>query len=161
MRWLAELEMNFNAELASEYNTDRSPSLLCAVKREKQLNSFIQAVMSLPRKFNISESSSLRAKPFGESSSPNLPFKAAMLLKNCRRLHPWYLNIYWEQRKGERLIRFSEMCCKLETEYEKVLPFYTSSLSEEELNQERANAIELPTEKLAQVMSTELKLSPW
>uniref|UniRef100_A0A8C1TL00 Coiled-coil domain containing 65 n=1 Tax=Cyprinus carpio TaxID=7962 RepID=A0A8C1TL00_CYPCA len=62
------------------------------------------------------------------------------------------------QRKGERLIRFSEMCCKLETEYEKVLPFYTSSLSEEKLNQERANAIELPTEKLAQLMHDYLPL---
>lgn len=56
------------------------------------------------------------------------------------------------------MIRLSEMCSKLETEYEKVLPFYTSSLSEEELNKERSNAMEPPTEKLAQVMSTELKL---
>lgn len=56
------------------------------------------------------------------------------------------------------MIRLSEMCSKLETEYEKVLPFYTSSLSEEELNQERVNAMEPLTEKLAQVMSTELKL---
>ncbi|XP_059426238.1 dynein regulatory complex subunit 2 isoform X1 [Carassius carassius] len=52
---------------------------------------------------------------------------------------------------GERLIRLSEMCSKMETEYEKVLPFYTSSLSEEELKKERANAMEPPTEKLAQL----------
>uniref|UniRef100_A0A8C2DL67 Dynein regulatory complex subunit 2 n=1 Tax=Cyprinus carpio TaxID=7962 RepID=A0A8C2DL67_CYPCA len=59
---------------------------------------------------------------------------------------------------GERLIRLSEMCSKLETEYEKVLPFYTSSLSEEELNKERSNAMEPPTEKLAQLMLDYLPL---
>uniref|UniRef100_A0A673LQH0 Dynein regulatory complex subunit 2 n=1 Tax=Sinocyclocheilus rhinocerous TaxID=307959 RepID=A0A673LQH0_9TELE len=59
---------------------------------------------------------------------------------------------------GERLIRLFEMCCKLETEYEKVLPFYSTSLSEEELNQERANAMEPPTEKLAQLMHDYLPL---
>uniref|UniRef100_A0A672TEN6 Uncharacterized protein n=1 Tax=Sinocyclocheilus grahami TaxID=75366 RepID=A0A672TEN6_SINGR len=44
---------------------------------------------------------------------------------------------------GERLICLFEMCCKLETEYEKVLPFYSTSLSEEELNQERVRSTEL------------------
>ncbi|XP_051754136.1 dynein regulatory complex subunit 2 [Ctenopharyngodon idella] len=53
---------------------------------------------------------------------------------------------------GERLVRLSEVCSKMETEHEKVLPFYKSSLSEEELNQERANAMESPTEKLAQLI---------
>lgn len=48
-------------------------------------------------------------------------------------------------------MRLSEVCSKMETEHEKVLPFYKSSLNEEELNQERANAMESPTEKLAQV----------
>uniref|UniRef100_A0A671PT84 Dynein regulatory complex subunit 2 n=1 Tax=Sinocyclocheilus anshuiensis TaxID=1608454 RepID=A0A671PT84_9TELE len=60
--------------------------------------------------------------------------------------------------KKLQLIRLFEMCCKLETEYEKVLPFYSSSLSEEELNQERANAMEPPTEKLAQLMHDYLPL---
>uniref|UniRef100_A0A671RRW7 Dynein regulatory complex subunit 2 n=1 Tax=Sinocyclocheilus anshuiensis TaxID=1608454 RepID=A0A671RRW7_9TELE len=59
---------------------------------------------------------------------------------------------------GERLIRLSEMCSKLETEYEKVLPFYTSSLSEEELNKESANAMEPLNEKLAQLMLDHLPL---
>ncbi|TRY93751.1 hypothetical protein DNTS_011684 [Danionella cerebrum] len=52
--------------------------------------------------------------------------------------------------KGERLLRASEMCCKLETEHEKVLPFYKSSLSEAELKQ--VTAMEPPVEKLTQLM---------
>ncbi|XP_010879917.2 dynein regulatory complex subunit 2 isoform X1 [Esox lucius] len=53
--------------------------------------------------------------------------------------------------KGERLLRMAEMCRKLETEHEKVLPFYTSSLTAEEESQERANVMEPPSEALAQV----------
>uniref|UniRef100_A0A8B9KZV7 Dynein regulatory complex subunit 2 n=1 Tax=Astyanax mexicanus TaxID=7994 RepID=A0A8B9KZV7_ASTMX len=53
--------------------------------------------------------------------------------------------------KGEKLLRLAEMCRKLETEQEKVLPFYISSLSAEELSQERAQAMEPPSEELAQV----------
>lgn len=53
--------------------------------------------------------------------------------------------------QGERLLRLAEMCRKLETEHEKVLPFYTSSLTAEEESQERANAMEPPSEELAQV----------
>ncbi|XP_022530601.2 dynein regulatory complex subunit 2 [Astyanax mexicanus] len=54
--------------------------------------------------------------------------------------------------KGEKLLRLAEMCRKLETEQEKVLPFYISSLSAEELSQERAQAMEPPSEELAQAM---------
>ncbi|MBN3316203.1 DRC2 protein, partial [Atractosteus spatula] len=54
--------------------------------------------------------------------------------------------------KGERLLRLTEMCRKLETEQEKVLPFYPSSLSAEEQSQERAAAMEPPSEQLAQAM---------
>ncbi|XP_026872542.1 dynein regulatory complex subunit 2 [Electrophorus electricus] len=54
--------------------------------------------------------------------------------------------------KGEKLLRLAEMCRKLETEQEKVLPFYTSSLSAEELSQERAHAMEEPSEELARAM---------
>ncbi|XP_067314712.1 dynein regulatory complex subunit 2 [Pseudorasbora parva] len=53
---------------------------------------------------------------------------------------------------GERLLRLSEVCSKMETEHEKVLPFYKSSLTEEELSQERANAMKSPTEKLTQLI---------
>nr|XP_055070074.1 dynein regulatory complex subunit 2 [Misgurnus anguillicaudatus] len=53
---------------------------------------------------------------------------------------------------GEKLLRLSEMCRKLETENEKVVPFYSSSLSPEELRQERDTAVESPPEKLAQLM---------
>ncbi|XDV36392.1 hypothetical protein PO909_006179, partial [Leuciscus waleckii] len=53
---------------------------------------------------------------------------------------------------GERLMRLSEMCSKMETEHEKVLPFYKSSLSEEELSQEKANAMKSADEKLTQLV---------
>jgi hypothetical protein len=68
--------------------------------------------------------------------------------------------------QGERLLRLAEMCRKLETEHEKVLPFYTSSLTAEEESQERANAMETPSEELAQVLvvlyytHTDLRLPP-
>jgi len=48
-------------------------------------------------------------------------------------------------------LRRSELCSKLETEYEKVLPFYKSSLSEEELSQEKANAMKSADEEHTQV----------
>ncbi|KAL0978364.1 hypothetical protein UPYG_G00169520 [Umbra pygmaea] len=54
--------------------------------------------------------------------------------------------------KGERLLRLAEMCRKLETEHEKVLPFYTSSLTAEQESQERATVMEPPSEELAQAM---------
>ncbi|NP_001002603.1 dynein regulatory complex subunit 2 [Danio rerio] len=54
--------------------------------------------------------------------------------------------------RGERLLRQCEMCCKLETEHEKVLPFYKSSLSKEEQKQEKAKAMESSNEKLTQLM---------
>ncbi|XP_056123011.1 dynein regulatory complex subunit 2 isoform X1 [Rhinichthys klamathensis goyatoka] len=53
---------------------------------------------------------------------------------------------------GERLIRLSELCSKMETEHEKVLPFYKSSLSEEELSQEKANAMKSANETLPQLI---------
>ncbi|KAK6466938.1 dynein regulatory complex subunit 2 [Huso huso] len=54
--------------------------------------------------------------------------------------------------KGDHVLRLTEMCRKLETEEEKVLPFYSSSLSAEEQSQEQAAAMEPPTEQLAQAM---------
>ena len=43
------------------------------------------------------------------------------------------------------------MCRKLETEQEKVLPFYASSLTQEEEEQTKAAELEEPTEILAKV----------
>lgn len=42
------------------------------------------------------------------------------------------VNIYRVHNKGERILKIAEMCRKLETEEEKVLPFYASSLTHEE-----------------------------
>lgn len=49
------------------------------------------------------------------------------------------------------MLRLADVCRKLETEQEKVLPFYTSSLNAEELSQEKAHATEMMTEVLAEV----------
>ena len=53
--------------------------------------------------------------------------------------------------QGERLIRFAEMCRRLVTEEEKVLPFYASSLTAEEQEDVDAAVSEPPNEKLAEV----------
>lgn len=55
--------------------------------------------------------------------------------------------------QGETLLRLADVCRKLETEQEKVLPFYTSSLNAEELSQEKAHAMEAMSE-IAQVKYT-------
>nr|XP_005991515.1 PREDICTED: coiled-coil domain-containing protein 65 [Latimeria chalumnae] len=54
--------------------------------------------------------------------------------------------------KGEQIMRLTEMCRKLETEEEKVLPFYTTSLSAEELKEAEEAALEKPSEPLAKLM---------
>lgn len=54
--------------------------------------------------------------------------------------------------KGERILRLAEMCRKLETEEEKVLPFYASSLTPEEQEDVDAAVAEPPTQPLATVM---------
>ena len=53
--------------------------------------------------------------------------------------------------QGERILKLSEMCRKLETEAEKVLPFYASSLSPEEEEDVAAAVQEAPSEPLAEV----------
>ena len=52
------------------------------------------------------------------------------------------------------------MCRKLETEEEKVLPFYASSLTQEEQEDVQAAEAEKPTERLAQVSPVEQTTSP-
>ncbi|NXM65305.1 DRC2 protein, partial [Serilophus lunatus] len=52
----------------------------------------------------------------------------------------------------QRILRLAEMCRKLETEEEKVLPFYPSSLAEEELQVARRVLEETPVEPLARTM---------
>ncbi|XP_022096316.1 coiled-coil domain-containing protein 65-like [Acanthaster planci] len=59
------------------------------------------------------------------------------------------------QRKtdqGERIVKLSEQCRKLETEEEKVLPFYASSLTQEEQEDVQAAVAEPPSEPLAEIM---------
>ncbi|XP_060796597.1 dynein regulatory complex subunit 2-like [Neoarius graeffei] len=52
----------------------------------------------------------------------------------------------------ERLLRMADVCRKLETEQEKMLPFYMSSLNAEELSQEKAHSMEAMSKELAQTM---------
>ncbi|NXY54633.1 DRC2 protein, partial [Callaeas wilsoni] len=52
----------------------------------------------------------------------------------------------------QRILRLAEMCRRLETEEEKVLPFYPSSLAEWEQQDARRVLEETPSEPLAQAM---------
>ncbi|NXJ86490.1 DRC2 protein, partial [Trogon melanurus] len=52
----------------------------------------------------------------------------------------------------QRVLRLGEMCRRMETEEEKVLPFYLSSLEEEEQQDARRVLKEPPTEPLAQAL---------
>ncbi|NXI46607.1 DRC2 protein, partial [Galbula dea] len=52
----------------------------------------------------------------------------------------------------ERILRLAEMCRRLETEEEKVLPFYSSSLAEWEQQDAQRVLQKTPVEPLAQVM---------
>ncbi|XP_029450495.1 dynein regulatory complex subunit 2 [Rhinatrema bivittatum] len=54
--------------------------------------------------------------------------------------------------KGEQILRLTEMCRKLETEEEKVRPFYVSPLSAEEQEEVQQAIMEKPSEQLAQLM---------
>lgn len=54
--------------------------------------------------------------------------------------------------KGEQILRLAEMCRKLETEEEKVLPFYPSSLSDAEKEEAEKAIMEKPSEQLALLM---------
>ncbi|NWU73976.1 DRC2 protein, partial [Pterocles burchelli] len=55
--------------------------------------------------------------------------------------------------KAQRVLRLAEMCRRLETEEEKVLPFYPSSLAPEEQRDTRQILQEPPAEPLAGVRS--------
>ncbi|NXO61943.1 DRC2 protein, partial [Phainopepla nitens] len=52
----------------------------------------------------------------------------------------------------QRILRLAEMCRRLETEEEKVLPFYPSSLAEWEQQNARRVLEETPSEPLAEAM---------
>ncbi|XP_054663203.1 dynein regulatory complex subunit 2 isoform X2 [Grus americana] len=54
--------------------------------------------------------------------------------------------------KAQRILRLAEMCRRLETEEEKVLPFYPSSLVEGEQQDARRVLEEMPVEPLAQAV---------
>ena len=56
-----------------------------------------------------------------------------------------------KSEKAEEILKFAEMCRKLETEEEKVLPFYASSLTEEEENDVKQALLEQPSDELADV----------
>ena len=53
--------------------------------------------------------------------------------------------------QGERILKLAEMCRKLETEEEKVVPFYSNSLSAEEEETVASAEEEPPSEPLAKV----------
>ncbi|CAF4339893.1 unnamed protein product, partial [Adineta steineri] len=55
---------------------------------------------------------------------------------------------------AETILTFSEMCRKLESEEEKILPFYASTLTDEERAEVEAAFYEQPFEELAKDMYT-------
>ncbi|XP_046351485.2 dynein regulatory complex subunit 2-like [Haliotis rufescens] len=57
-----------------------------------------------------------------------------------------------QKEKAEQIMRLAEMCRKVETEEEKVLPFYASSLTAEEIEDVDAAILEPPSEPLALVI---------
>lgn len=57
-----------------------------------------------------------------------------------------------KEEKAEQILRFAEMCRKLETEEEKILPFYASSLTEQEENDLKQALYENPGKDLSDVM---------
>lgn len=57
-----------------------------------------------------------------------------------------------QKDKGEQILRLAEVCRKLETEEEKVLPFYASSLTNDEQEDVQMAILETPSEPLAAVM---------
>jgi len=61
-----------------------------------------------------------------------------------------YITLYLQ---GERILKLAEMCRKLETEEEKVLPFYATSLTENEQADLAAVVQEPPAQPLAEVLS--------
>ncbi|NXD31558.1 DRC2 protein, partial [Spelaeornis formosus] len=52
----------------------------------------------------------------------------------------------------QRILRLAEMCRRLETQEEKVLPFYPSSLTEQEQQKALRILEEMPNEPLAEAM---------
>lgn len=57
-----------------------------------------------------------------------------------------------QKDKAEQIFKVGEMCRKLETEEEKVLPFYASSLTKEEQEDVDAAVLEQPSEPIANAM---------
>lgn len=59
-------------------------------------------------------------------------------------------------KTAEMILIFSEMCRKLEAEEEKILPFFASTLTEEERNEVQTAFYEQPFEDLAKVIHPSL-----
>jgi dynein regulatory complex subunit 2 len=64
-----------------------------------------------------------------------------------------------KEEKAKQIVRFAEMSRKLETEEEKILPFYASSLTEKEEEDIMKAVLENPGQELAEVSI--IKCSSW
>ena len=56
-----------------------------------------------------------------------------------------------KSEKAKQILQFAEMCRKMETEEEKVLPFYASTLTDEEESDVKQAIMEPPSQQLAVV----------
>ncbi|XP_044851318.1 dynein regulatory complex subunit 2 [Mauremys mutica] len=89
-----------------------------------------------------------QARTKARSNLAKLTLESSTALKKLRRV----------LEKAELILRLAEMCRKLETEEEKVLPFYASLLSREEQEKVEQVSLEKPGEQLAQLMQDYLGL---
>ena len=64
-----------------------------------------------------------------------------------------------KEEKGKQILRLAEMCRKLETEEEKILPFYASSLTEQEENDLKQAMLENPGNELAEVFKKNISFN--
>ncbi|XP_006035249.1 dynein regulatory complex subunit 2 isoform X1 [Alligator sinensis] len=108
-------------------------------ERNRRLREEKEVVLKQLQKLK-SQMSQARAQ--ARSNLAKLTLDSSAALKELNRV----------EKKAARILRLAEMCRKLETEEEKVLPFYTSLLSATEQQEAQQVLWEKPTEPLAQAM---------
>lgn len=79
--------------------------------------------------------------------------KRARLIRHTSKMGKAISQLQETVEIGEAVLQKADLCRKLETEQEKVLPLYIASLNSEELSQETEHATESMPEELAQAMT--------
>lgn len=84
----------------------------------------------------------------------------ALTLDNVLRpaLEEKSINLLFPVLQAELILRLAEMCRRLESEEEKVIPFYVSSLNWDEQKAVSKVIMEKPVEPLAQVSNLNMEI---